>query len=145
MSYEGQFGEDGSTAEKIKRQLSKSLFYRKLVGGNALYSRSYNSKDLALYLAIVDSARARVKSQYPESEFHVLVWGNDAYDKDKVLVKKILVGLTKQGIPTHRINDILPDSDDNKPEYFLLKFDPHPNAAANDHIAKYIVEKILKK
>ncbi len=145
VTYQGQIGEDRSTAEKIERQLSKSYLYRKLVGGNAMYSRAYNSEDVELYLAIVGSARTRVKSQYPESEFHVLVWGNDTYDKNKVLLKQVLAGLTEKGISLHRINDILPGSDDNKPEYFIIEFDPHPNAAANDRIAKYIVEKILKK
>jgi hypothetical protein len=132
-------------AEKIKSQLTKSLFYRKLVGGDAINYRHYNNEDIALYLAIVDSARKRVKNLYPESEFHVLLWENDALDKDGTLAKQMLKGLRDKRIIVHRIDDILPGSANGKAEYYLGGWDLHPNAMADDRIAEYVVHNILKQ
>ena len=145
VSYHGQFGEDDTMAEKIKSQLAKSFFYRRLVGGDAIYYRRYNNKDIALYLAIVDSARKHVKELYPKSEFHVLLWENDAMDKDGTLAKQMLKGLRDEGIIVHRIDDILPGSAKGKAEYFLGGWDLHPNAMADDRIAEYVVHNILKQ
>ncbi len=143
---QGQFGEIHTRAENIRAQLEKSWFYRKMVGGDAIYLRHYNSGDLKLYLAIVDSARNLSKKLYPESEFQVLAWGNDPLHKDKdgALRNQMIDGLIKKGLSVRRINDILPGSDDNKPEYFMGEFSQHPTAADNDRIAEYIVHDILK-
>lgn len=149
VSYQGMFGEHLSRTEKIRAYLEKSFLFRKLVGGNAIYYRRYNDADVKLYLAIVNAAGARIKSMYPNAEFHVLVWGNDALDLDKTgsLSKKLLGGLKDQGkgFVLHRVNDILPGADQDKPEYFQGEFSLHPNAAADDRIADYIVHNILKK
>jgi hypothetical protein len=145
VSYQGQFGSNPSAREKLERALSKSSLYRKLAGGNAIYSRSYRPEDVTLFLAIVDSARARVKSTYPDSEFHVLFWGNDVLDEGGTLAKEMLKGLGDKGLTVHRVNDILPGSDQFKAEYFLGGFDLHPNPGANERIADYVVRSILKR
>jgi hypothetical protein len=147
VSYRGQFGVNQSRAEKIRSQLEKSLFYRKLVGGDAIYLRRYNGSDVKLYLAIVDSARTLAKKLYPESEFHIMAWGNDPLDRDEdgVLRTQMIEGLINKGLLVHRVNDVLPGSDDNKPEYFMGEFSLHPTAATNERIAAYIVHDILKQ
>jgi hypothetical protein len=149
VSFQGMFGENLSRAEKIRAQLEKSFFFRKLMGGDAIYYRRYNDADVTLYLAIVNAASARIKSLYPNAEFHVLAWGNDALDLDKggSLSRKLLVGLKDKGrgLVVHRVNDILPGADEDKPEYFLGEFSLHPNAAADDRIADFIVRNILKR
>jgi hypothetical protein len=146
VAYEGQFGESHTMAEKIRAQLEKSWFYRKLVGGDAIYLRRVNEDDVKLYLAVVDNARTLSKTLYPTSEFYVLAWGNDPLHKDKngSLSNQMIDGLIKKGLSVRRINDILPGSDDNKPEYFMGEFSLHPTALANDRIAEYIVRNILK-
>ena len=144
VSYEGQFGEDRNKVEKIRSQLRKSILYRKLVGGDGIYYRRYNHDDITRYLAIVEAASKRIKSAYPNAEFDVLAWGNDALDKKKVLASEMIAGLTRKGLRVHVVEDILPGSSDNKPDYFLGGWDPHPNAMANDRIAEYLVRKILK-
>jgi hypothetical protein len=149
VSYKGMFGERLSRWEKIRAQLEKSFFYRELMGGDAIYYRRYNDADVKLYLAIVNAASARIKGLYPNAEFHVFVWGNDALDLDKTgsLSKKLLGGLKDQGrgFVVHRVNDILPGADQDNPEYLQGEFSLHPNAAADDRIADYIVRNILKK
>jgi hypothetical protein len=144
LTYQGQFGNDQTTADKIERQLSKSFLYRRLVGGDVIYSRSYKSKDVALYLTIVDSARARLKVLNSGAEFHILFWGNDPSDKDGVLAGQMLAGLRDRGLTVHRVNDILPGADRYAAEWFFGGFDPHPSALANDRIAEYIVRRILR-
>lgn len=150
VSYQGQFGEDRSRAEKIRSLLAQSYLYRKLVGGDAIYTRGYRDADVELYLSIVNAASSRVKNLYPDAQFHVLVWGNDALGLDRagVLSRKLLGGLKGQGrgFVVHRINDILPGADEGKPEYFIgWKESLHPNATADDRIADYIVRNILKR
>lgn len=148
VKYRGQFGEDPSRVEKLRAQLEKSFLYRSLVGGNAIYYRRYNDADVALYLAIVKAARARVKTLYPDAQFHVFVWGNDAVhlDKSGSLSKKLIGGLEamEDDLKVHRVNDILPGSDTDDPAYFLGRFSLHPNAAANDRLAEYVANMIVK-
>jgi hypothetical protein len=144
LIYQGQIGDDVSAKRKIVRTLSKSSLYRKMVGGNVLYTRAYSDDDLALYLAIVDSVGTRLKTAYPKSEFHILFWGTDSLDKKGKLAEAMINGLNKKGLTIHRINDILPGADQYKEEFFLGGFDLHPNPAANDRIADYVVRKILK-
>jgi hypothetical protein len=145
VSYQGQFGEDGTKMEKIGIQLAKSSLYRKLVGGDAIYTRRYNGADVTLYLAIVGAARTQIKNAYPNAEFHVLAWSNDAKDKDKALASQIIKGFSDKGFAVHRVEDILPGSSDNKAEYFLGGWDLHPNAMADDRIAQFVVRDILKQ
>jgi hypothetical protein len=144
---QGQFGVSRTRAENIRAQLEKSWLYRKIVGGNAIYLRHYNSNDVKLYLAIVDSARNLSRKLYPESSFHVLAWGNDPLhrDRDGSLRDQMIDGLVKEGLSVHRVNDILPGSDDNTPEYFMGEFSLHPTSAANKRIAEYIVQDILNQ
>lgn len=142
VAYRGQIGEDHTIKEKLWRRLSKSYLLRRLAGGGGVYMRGLKPDDLKLYLAIVDGARSKIMESYPESEFHVLVWGNDIYDKD--LAGRMAAGLSERGISVHRINDVLPGADRVKPEYFVMReIDPMPSAVAHDRVAQYVVSKIL--
>jgi len=145
VSYQGQFGEKQTLTQKIENQLAKSWLYRKLVGGDAIYYRRYRDADVALYVAIVNNARKRVTSLYPDAEFHVLLWENDDLDRSGALAKKMLKGLRDAGLTVHRIDEILPGAAEDKPEYFLGGWDPHPNAFADDRIAEFVVGHIFKQ
>jgi hypothetical protein len=144
VSYQGQFGEDYSRADKLRSLLAKSSLYRQLAGGDAIYMRAYSDADVALYLAIVNTAAARIKNLYPDAKFHVIMWGNDFLERNTVLPIRILGGLKDRGLVVHRVNDILPGADEQRADYFFGGFSPHPNAAANDRIAEYIVREILR-
>jgi hypothetical protein len=144
VTYVGPIGTARSVADKIEQQLSKSFLYRRLTGGDAIYTRAYRDKDLALYLAIVDQARAQLKALNPDGEFHVLLWENDVLDKDGRLAGQVLDGLKQRGLSVHRIGEILPGADHYAPEWFFGEFDLHPNAAANDRIAEYLARKVLR-
>jgi hypothetical protein len=141
--YRGKIGEDHTMAEKIWRRLSKSYLVRRLAGGGGVYMRRYKSEDLKLYLAIVNSVSSRIRQTYPNSEFHVLVWGYDIYDKG--LAAQMVTGLAERGIKVHRVIDILPSSDEDNPEYYIMNgIDPMPNSATHDRVAQYVVRKILR-
>ena len=79
-------------------------------------------------------------ADYPEAEFHVLWW-----DEDDVDNKAISDDLRRRGITVHLMSDILPNyrADDLNEIYRLHEWDPHPNALANELIARYVVERIL--
>jgi hypothetical protein len=146
VSYMGQFGEKQTLAQKIQSQLDKSWLYRKLKGGDAVYYRRYRDADVDLYVAIVNAARKRITSMYPNAELHVLLWENDDLDKSGTLAKKMLKGLSGAGLTVHRIEEILPGSAEDKSEYFLAGlWESDPNAFADDRIAEYVVGHILKQ
>jgi hypothetical protein len=144
VTYQGRFGDDRTIVEKISRQLSKSYLARNLAGGDAVHYRRATSEDVALYAAIMESARRRAKSLYPTSDFHVLLWENDALDKDGVLAGRMLKALEGKGLTVHRVNDVLPGSAKEKSDYFLGVYDLHPNPMANDRLAEFIVGGMLK-
>jgi hypothetical protein len=143
-SYRGQFGSNLSTREKIDGYLAKSALFRKIVGGDAMYTRRYRQGDLNLYFAVLEQARSRMSKMYAHSEMHVLLWGGDQFDTQGILRREIQKGLTDRRFTVHRIEEILPGADQYKEEFYLRGFDPHPNATANEKIANYVASRILK-
>lgn len=145
VAYRGIFGQDNSRTEKIRRQLSKSYFARILAGGDAIHYRRYHNDDVVLYLAILDSAKKRMKALYPDSDFHVLVWENDGLDHDSTLARQLVKGLGDKGFSFHRVSDIIPDLSQHETDYLFGGYDLHPNAAANNRIADYLVRNALRR
>lgn len=144
ISYQGQFGDNLSTRRKIEAMLSRSSLFRRLAGGNAMYTRAFRQDDLDLYFAVVENARSRMRGMYPQSEMHILFWGGDSLDTQGALRDLVLMGLKDRGFPIHRIDEILPGADQFKAEYFLRGFDPHPNSATNERIARYLTTRVVR-
>lgn len=144
VTYLGPIGTASTTVQKIERHLSKSFLYRRLAGGDAIYTRAYRESDVDLYLAVVDQARSRLKALNSNAELQVLFWENDVLDKDGSLAARMLTGLQQRRFAVHRVKDILPGAERYAPEWFFGEFDPHPNAAANDRIADYLVQKVAR-
>jgi hypothetical protein len=119
-------------------QKYKLIMYRRLIEGR--YTHEYDRKAINTYLAIVDEARKLSQSQYPSAEFHVILW-----DKDDVDNRAIRDGLRQRGINVHLISDILPnyEVDDVNEMYVIHERDFHPNALANEIIARYLIDEIL--
>ena len=132
------YGDDRSAIQFIGSQIYKSMIYRSGVQGK--YVRKYNRDELGLYLGIINEARRVVLADYPDAEFHVLWW-----DQGDVDNKAVSDGLRQRGITVHLMSDILPNyqPDDPNEIYRLHERDGHPNALANELIARYVVERIL--
>lgn len=121
-------------AQLRKSSILKRAFFEKW---------SISDKDIDLYVALVDRARALFESRYPDGEFHVIFWdvklgkGQSKYD-DKVLKR-----LYSKAIRVHLISKALPGYDNNVLQYVISVHDHHPNALTHSLIAKYVVENIL--
>jgi hypothetical protein len=114
------------------------MIYQGIVQGR--YVRKYSRHDINLYLSIIDEARRVARAKFPAAEFHVLLWDEDNLDN-----RTISDGLRRRGIDVHLMSGILPnyEPDDLNVTYRIHERDPHPNALANELIARYVVGEIL--
>ena len=144
VSLEGSF-EDGDDFGKGKflnqmfwTLITKSMLYRSIIQDR--YTKRYSREDIDLYLAIIAEAQRVVRADFPHAEFHVLWW-----DEDDINNEAIKGGLKEKGINVHLMSDILPNYkvDALNLAYRLHERDAHPNALANELIAKYVVSQIL--
>jgi hypothetical protein len=96
--------------------------------------------DIELYVGILQRAQEMARDDYPMSEFHVLWWDEDNPDN-----RLVIDGLRKRGIDIRLMSEILPnyDVEDINLVYRLHQRDLHPNALANELIARYTLREIL--
>jgi hypothetical protein len=122
---------------KIKTNLQKSLIIEKIF----FKQRPTNQHDVDLMVGIVDKFQKNFEARYPDSEFHVIFWdANNAVNK-----AKIIKGMKSRNIKLHLISDILPNYQADPSVYRINKYDPHPNALANQILADYVTKNIIKK
>ncbi|MEM7024335.1 MAG: hypothetical protein AAF637_17390 [Pseudomonadota bacterium] len=129
---------DKSWTQLIENQFSKSRIYLALYEGT--YARKYDRETIDLYLSIVARAESLIRAEYPRAQLHVLWWDEDDLDNQAVID-----GLRERAIALHLMSDILPnyESDAVNMEYRFDWRDTHPNALANDLIARYALRNIL--
>jgi hypothetical protein len=70
--------------------------------------------------------------------FDVLLW-DKRWKQDPAYWE----GLERRGIPVHFVSEILPGYRDDPLRYSLGLHDGHPNARANDAVARWFVREIL--
>jgi hypothetical protein len=132
----------GFIGDAVSTTLRKSFVYNKLVSP----FRSLSEEDVKLFLAIVDQARNAAKLQYPESEFHVILWDNMFRQRDFLrFLPLVLNGLQTQKIRVHLLSNIIPDYDGSVPDtrYELHIRDSHPNPFTHHLLATYVAKEIL--
>lgn len=135
VALAGRF-DDEKTAHPWKGWLSRWLTYDTLFGRR----RAAGPYEIALYAEILAEARAFVEGHYPGAQFHVLLWddrGMPAHDPT-------IQALQSKALRLHRITEILPGYDADKPRYELSPFDHHPTAEAHGLIARYVAEQVLQ-
>jgi hypothetical protein len=141
-SFEDDAGqeEEQSLTQLTINQFTKSRIYKAIINGK--YVSKFSQEELDLYLGIVDASRRLVRSTYPCTEFHVLLW-----DEDKIDNRGIRDGLRERGIDVRLMSDILPDYelDSLNERYVLHEEDEHPNALAVELIAEYAVREVLPR
>jgi hypothetical protein len=136
VDYQGRFSDPRGRAHEAARWLRKRINWSAL--GREILKRLTTEyrEDRDLYLAIVDASRRYVEGTYPGCEFHVIFWDNMAGEDTAT-------DLEARGVRVHRITEIIPDIGEDTLRYWLHELDPHPNAAALDRIARYVVESIV--
>ena len=131
-------GEKRSLVEMAEDQKYKFIIYRRLIEGRFIHE--YARKAIDIYLGIVDEARRLAQSRYPSAEFHVILW-----DEDNVDNRAVRDGLWQRGIDVHLISDILPNYEvgEVNERYLIHERDFHPNALANEIIARYLIDEVM--
>jgi hypothetical protein len=120
-----------------QEQIEKSVVYKRYF----MHRRSgIDVRQLKLFLEIVAAARNKFISDYPGSEFHVILWDQNPNDRDYNMVKE---GLQKKEINLHMISNVLPQFSARRSNYEISPYDKHPNTLAHTYIAQYVIETIV--
>lgn len=140
VRFAGDFSLTSHASRKHDYKLNKP-FDDWLIYQNIRKNWASNREEADLFLGIVAKSRDIIQTRYPSSEFHVLLWDNDASpDKETVLRE-----LKAQGIPLHHISAIIPDVDEHPAIYRVaFPYDWHPSAHAYELMAEYVVNEIIQ-
>ena len=134
--FAGHFDDGkGAIRKALPDLLNKSQLYRRLFG----VQQELSQADVQLYAGIVERAQQLVQQNYPQAEFHVLLWGYPGSDAFEM----VSGALASRDIKVHPVIDILPYYANEAQRYELHPQDTHPNALAHDEIARYLAEEIL--
>ena len=141
VQLDGHFDDEAKSRSRLAAsfygQLRKSALY--LWIGNI--RPGTNDNDLRLMLALVRESRDRLKEEYPEADFHVILWRNFEYEQ--MTYQKMQAGLADINVPVHLVENILPGYNTNPKQYWLTPENAHPNALANRLIAQYVASRII--
>ncbi|MGE5444432.1 MAG: hypothetical protein ACM3SR_07500, partial [Ignavibacteriales bacterium] len=146
VMFAGNFDDGKIIPQIIIKDLNKSLIYRDVIGNRRFIGRD---KDIDLFVAIVYASKRRFEKLYPGGKFHVIFWENRfiKYEKPYKILEwlRALKYLKDRGVAVHLTSEIFPDYQLSGDKYKLSHYDGHPNALANQIIAEYVIDNILKK
>ncbi|MFC3866994.1 hypothetical protein [Helicobacter equorum] len=124
---------------KIFTILKNKSYLFKILLPRYTYNKQYNE----LYFAILQEMNSLLQMQF-HTELHLLLWdANNLSDDTEIAESQAIVEwLTHQDIDTFLVSEILPQYTHNRLQYALHACDTHPNALANERIAKFLAHKI---
>jgi hypothetical protein len=134
----------GPQGERLAKTLRKSFIYDKLIPP----LRSLTPEDVRLYLDVVLQAKEEAARQYPEAEFHVLLWDNMFVKHDYLqFLPQVLNGFRDNDVRVHLVSNIIPGSQANTPntKYEIHQHDSHPNPITYGLLATYVARSILQE
>ncbi|HET6673719.1 MAG TPA: hypothetical protein VFG71_00195 [Nitrospiraceae bacterium] len=132
----------GPTGEAISKTLRRSYIYDKFVRP----LRSLSDEDVRLFLDVVLQAKEEAARQYPQSEFHVILWDNMFVKHDFLqFLPRVLETLRNKHVRVHLVSEIIPDYYESTPntKYEIDRYDNHPNPSTYRAIAAYVAKNIL--
>jgi hypothetical protein len=121
---------------RLQGWLEASVLYRTLLNSH----RPVTPEDVALFAAIVSSAKQTASRLYPGVTFQVLFWD---YDDDAEVGEQVLSQLRAQGVVVHPMSTILPGFPATRALYEISPYDRHPNAQAHAMIADFIARELM--
>jgi hypothetical protein len=122
---------------RVRTSLEASALYRTLLNSH----RPVTPEDVALFAAIVGTAKQTASGTYPGVTFQVLFWD---YDDDAQVGAQVLSQLQAQGIVVYPISTILPGFPAERPRYEISPYDRHPNMQAHARIADFIAQHLAQ-
>ena len=126
-------------ANKIFLQLDKKSYLFKLTRPKYAYDERYN----ALYFAILDEIDLALRTQFGTG-LHFILWDSHDLSNETEITESnaITAWLENQNFKWFLVSEILPQYTKNRLQYGLHQCDTHPNALANELIAKFLAHKI---
>lgn len=123
---------------RVQALLEASVLYRTLLNSH----RPVTAEDIALFAAIVRTAKQAASRMYPGVTFQVLFWD---YDDDAEVGRLVLSQLQAQGVIVHPMSTILPGFPTARARYEISPYDRHPNAQAHARIADFVAQRLVQK
>jgi hypothetical protein len=123
---------------RVQALLEASVLYRTLLNSH----RPVTAEDIALFAAIVRTAKQAASRIYPGVTFQVLFWD---YDDDAEVGGLVLSQLQAQGVIVHPMSMILPGFPAARARYEISPYDRHPNAQAHARIADFVAQRLVQK
>jgi hypothetical protein len=132
----------GSTGDALSKILRRSYIYDTLVPP----LRKLSKEDVRLFLDIVLQAKAEAARQYPDSEFHIILWDNMFVKHDYLqFLPHVLEEFRNKHVRVHLVSEIIPDYDAGAPntKYEIHRYDSHPNPFTYRLLSTYVAKNIL--
>ncbi len=126
-------------ANKIFLQLDKKSYLFKLTRPKYAYDERYN----ALYFAILDEIDVALRTQF-DTRLHFILWDSNNLSNEIEIAESnaITAWLKNQDFKWFLASTMLPQYTKNRLQYGIHHCDTHPNALANELIAKFLAHKI---
>ena len=131
----GQFNDDRGLLDVPRRFLQKKSEIARRLRSR---TRPLEDRDYALHVALVDEMRAQLEATYPGIEFGVILW--DVGDLPGS-PSRMRAELEERGIEIDRLAEIL-DQLDEEASDLTIPGDGHPNARANEILARHLESKL---
>lgn len=127
---------------KIFTILKNKSYLFKILLPRYTYNKQYNE----LYFAILQEINSLLQVQF-HTELHFLLWDTNNLSDDTEIAESqaIIEWLAHQDIDAFLVSEILPQYMHNRLQYALHTCDTHPNALANELIAKFLAHKIQSR
>lgn len=122
----------------IEPRLRKSKLATKVLN----HTRPPGEVEFDLFASVVKQSVDIIREDFPEAEFHMLVW--DHWSEDDGSGIGDLVRLTKTVDGLHMVSEILPRFHRTPEIYRLHEHGRHPNPLAYEILARYVLEEILE-
>lgn len=143
VRYVGPF--HGGTYRAVTRFLGDRSQLFRLVGRTMLAPGRPAAEDLPLYAAILKQTKAEIARRYG-APLVIVFWDTDADQwsmfRDGDLARAALHRLENEGLKPIPITRIIPDINTRRPAYAISDVDLHPNAVANERIARYLAREV---
>ena len=134
LTSDGHF--DDHAKARVRMQLTKSALFRHYL----FYLPPLIQHRARLVSAIVETSRQRVAALYPDAAFEVIFWNDDTNASVATLG-----ALQRAHLTVRLVSDILPGYPQQAAQYERSPYDRHPNAAADQLIARDVMKTILRK
>ncbi|WP_437658995.1 hypothetical protein [Sorangium sp. So ce1182] len=138
VTLAGHFDDGGPIRKRLRAWLGASEIYARVFGPE----RGPGKVDVERFLAIVAQSKRTIEARWRGATFTTILWLDLQDPRTGQLKTTLRDGLRARGVDVRTADAILPGYFDHIPRYHMVD-DGHPNAYANDLVARYVARAIL--